>query len=73
MCILATNVLCLMSSFYVHEPDLSSDFDKNVLYHYRSKFGERHPMFLEALLQFCHFINEFRQDPIGLQASKVGQ
>uniref|UniRef100_A0A0B7A282 CARD domain-containing protein n=1 Tax=Arion vulgaris TaxID=1028688 RepID=A0A0B7A282_9EUPU len=41
-----------------------------VVQYARNKFGERHPMFIEALLHFCHFSSEFKQDQVGLQASK---
>ncbi|GFR66122.1 amyloid protein-binding protein 2 [Elysia marginata] len=36
----------------------------------RSKFGERHPLYIEALIHFCHFNNEFKQDSVGLEVAK---
>ncbi|CAG5126432.1 unnamed protein product [Candidula unifasciata] len=36
----------------------------------RSKFGERHPLYIEALLHFCHFSNEFKWDSIGLHVAR---
>ncbi|XP_069127253.1 LOW QUALITY PROTEIN: amyloid protein-binding protein 2-like [Argopecten irradians] len=35
----------------------------------RSMFGPRHPMYLKALLAFCHFSNEFKQDQAGLDVA----
>ncbi|XP_005092160.2 uncharacterized protein LOC101850538 [Aplysia californica] len=35
----------------------------------REKFGERHPLYIEALQHFCQFNNEFKQDAVGLQAA----
>ncbi|XP_059177600.1 uncharacterized protein LOC131956962 isoform X2 [Physella acuta] len=36
----------------------------------RYNFGERHPLFIEALLHFCHFNNECKQDEAGVNAAQ---
>ncbi|OWF36041.1 amyloid protein-binding protein 2-like [Mizuhopecten yessoensis] len=36
----------------------------------RSMFGPRHPLYLKALLAFCHFSNEFKQDQAGLDVAQ---
>lgn len=38
----------------------------------RHHFGTSHPLYIKALLHFCHFSSEFKQDKQGLQIAKVG-
>ncbi|CAL1545014.1 unnamed protein product [Lymnaea stagnalis] len=42
-----------------------------VVQYAREKFGERHPMYIEALLHFCHFNTEFKQDELGIKIAKA--
>ena len=40
--------------------------------HSRKHFGVRNPLYLKALLAYCHFSTEFKQDELGLTVAKVG-
>ena len=40
--------------------------------HFRKHFGVRNPLYLKALLAYCHFSTEFKQDELGLTVAKVG-
>uniref|UniRef100_A0A2C9LM96 CARD domain-containing protein n=1 Tax=Biomphalaria glabrata TaxID=6526 RepID=A0A2C9LM96_BIOGL len=41
-----------------------------VVQYARKYFGERHPAYFDALLHFCHFNTEFKQDESGITAAK---
>lgn len=38
---------------------------------FREHFGTRHPLYIKALLHFCHFSSEFKQDQSGVDVAKV--
>lgn len=45
----------------------------NHLHCYRHHFGTSHPLYIKALLHYCHFSSDFKQDKNGVQIAKVAE
>ncbi|XP_060082100.1 amyloid protein-binding protein 2-like [Ylistrum balloti] len=64
--ILCTAVIAYCSKWQVKRAETLAI---QVVQQARTTFGPRHPMYLKALLAFCHFSNEFKQDQAGLDVA----